>query len=167
MDGVTPWIGVKAYLEDFQVDMHQRDQETIVLGADDNSNRVIRHKPFHAAEVVMKGLDLRAILAIFSEPLKKLIPVNAPPQASNYRTRNDLPEVPLSSSWYDAADFVELGWEASSSPTLHVLPVVSCAHFMYFKRNSALLDLPFENSKFGTEDTHVCLLGKEPSLSFC
>ena len=27
VEGVTPWIGVKGLLRDFQVDMHQRDQD--------------------------------------------------------------------------------------------------------------------------------------------
>lgn len=59
VDGVTPWVGIKAMIEDFQVDMHQRDQEMTVAGITPSSTKVIRRKPFYAAEVVMKNLDLR------------------------------------------------------------------------------------------------------------
>ncbi|KAF9055459.1 hypothetical protein BDZ89DRAFT_1056032 [Hymenopellis radicata] len=164
LNGVTPWVGVKALLDEFQVDMHQRDQETTVQATDESAPKIVRHKPFYAAEVVMKGLDLRAIVATFPEPLKKAIPVNSLPPGSNYRTRNNLTETPLTSTWYDADDFIELDWNPNASPVLFVLPVVSCPHFMFFKRNLALLELPSQSSKFGNEDTHICLLGKEPSV---
>lgn len=146
--------------------MHQRDTETNVLESDGSSGKVVRHKPFYAAEVVMKGLDLRALLAIFEEPLKKLIPLSAESQQEkNYRTRNILTETPLTSTWYDEEDFIELDWTSSAPPVLHILPVVTCPHLTYFKRNSALSENPTHNSKFGIEDTHICLLGKEPGES--
>ncbi|PBK72706.1 hypothetical protein ARMSODRAFT_953107 [Armillaria solidipes] len=163
-DGVTPWIGVKGKIDEFQVDMHQRDQETLVPGLGPHSTKVLRRKPFYAAEVVLKGLDLRAILGIFADPKKQLIPVNAPQNGSNYRTRNDYPTTPIPSAWYDPDDFVETDWSSSLDPTFHVLPVVGCSHFMFFKRNDALVENPSETSKFGNEDSHVCLLGKEPSV---
>ncbi|KAK0468226.1 RNA pol II promoter Fmp27 protein domain-containing protein [Desarmillaria tabescens] len=163
-DGVTPWVGVKGKIDEFQVDMHQRDQETVVPGLGPHSTKVLRRKPFYAAEVVLKGLDLRAILAIFADPKKQLIPVNAPQNGSNYRTRNNYPTTPMPSVWYDPDDFVETDWSSSLDPTFHVLPVVACSHFMFFKRNDALVENPSETSKFGNEDSHVCLLGKEPSV---
>ncbi|KAF8826840.1 hypothetical protein HHX47_DHR5000618 [Lentinula edodes] len=59
IDGVTPWVGVKAMIEDFQVDMHQRDQEMTTTETLSSSSKVNRRKAFYAAEVVMKNLDLR------------------------------------------------------------------------------------------------------------
>ncbi|TFK43439.1 golgi-body localization protein domain-containing protein [Crucibulum laeve] len=164
VDGVTPWVGVKGMIDEFQADMHQRDEEAVVAGPAPNTTKTVRRKPFYAAEVVLRGLDLRAFLATFVEPLKQVAQISAPSQRSNYRKHNDLPNTPLSSVWYDSDDFIEIDWTPQTPPKLHHLPLASCPHFTYFKRNSAAHTKGIQTSKFGLEHSHVCLLGKEPSV---
>ncbi|KAJ3853573.1 golgi-body localization protein domain-containing protein [Lentinula lateritia] len=164
IDGVTPWVGIKAMIEDFQVDMHQRDQEMTATETLSSSSKVNRRKAFYAAEVVMKNLDLRSLVAIFKEPLKQSVGVSVPSQRSSYRAREDLPSIELTSLWHNVDDFVETDWSTSIEPNLHILPVASCPRISYFKKNTALVDNPMECSKFGNEHTHQCLLGKEPSV---
>lgn len=149
-------------IDEFHADMHQRDQETVVPGLIPNTTKVTRRKPFYAAEVVLKGLDLRALLATFDEPIKQSVPVTSPPQRSNYRTCSDLPVTAPSSPWHDPDDFVEMDWSISAAPNLHLLPITLCPHFTYFKRNVADLGDQVGTSKFGMERSHTCLLGKEP-----
>lgn len=162
VDGITPWVGLKGKVDEFQADLHQRDEESIVPGPIPNTTRIVRKKPFYAAEVIMKGIELRAMLAIFSEPMKQNADMTAPPQRSNYRKHTDLPVTLPSSIWYDLDDFVELNWSLPEDlPLLHLLPLAGCPHFTYFKRNEALSGSP-QTSKFGSEHSHICLLGKEP-----
>ncbi|KAJ6598956.1 golgi-body localization protein domain-containing protein [Mycena vulgaris] len=162
-DGVTPWIGVKGAIEEFQVDMHQREEEAIVPGLLPNTTKRARRKPFYAVELVLKGLDLRAMLATFHDPLKKVVAVSASPQRSNYITRTDLPPTPIDSAWNDEDDFIELDWTPPSIPSLHFLPVATCPRFTYFRR--AAPTRPQDDcSKFGLEKTHTCYLDKEPSV---
>jgi hypothetical protein len=159
VDGVTPFIGAKAMIDKFRADMHQRDQESIVSGRFPDAIKVVRHKPFYAAEVVLNGVDLRAMMAIFPEPLKQSVDVTSSGQRSNYRTRKDLPATEPSSSWFDLDDFVETDWLPSVVPTVHLLPALACSHLTYLKRNSS--ENPVVTSKFGDEDSHSCLLGTE------
>ncbi|KAG2013550.1 hypothetical protein CC2G_010449 [Coprinopsis cinerea AmutBmut pab1-1] len=161
-DGVDSWIGVKAMVDEFHVDMHQREEESIVPGPIPGTTRILRRKPFNAAEVVLKGLDMRALVAVFDDPLKKSVPSSAAPHRSNYRKHADLPLTNPSSSWHDINDFIELDWRPQENPLLHLMPVVTCPRFSYFKRISAT-DNRSVVQKFGTEDSHVCLLDKEPS----
>jgi hypothetical protein len=163
VDGVTPFVGVKALVEEFQADMHQRDQEISMPGLTPDSVKVVRRKSVYAAEVVLKGLDLRAILATFLEPLKRSVPVTSPPRRNNYRTQKDLPTLELSSSWIDMDDFIETDWSASVKPTIHLLPIVLCPCITYFNRKGTASVNDIECSKFGAEDTHACILGKEAS----
>ncbi|KAF9485263.1 hypothetical protein BDN70DRAFT_871269 [Pholiota conissans] len=163
VDGVTPWVGLKGKVDELQVDMHQREEESIVPGPVPNTTRILRRKPFYAAEVIMKGLELRALLAIFQEPMKQNIDMTAPSQKSNYRKHTDLPITPPSSIWYDLGDFQELDWSPPDHCTLHLLPLAACPHFTYFKRNETLSG-SHQASKFGSEHSHMCLLGKEPSI---
>lgn len=148
-------------VDEFTVDMHQRDQETKVRGIDPDTIRTARRKPFYAAEVVLKGADLRAVLAIFKEPLKREISIAGPSLTSAYLKNTDLPQTSFTSPWYSIHDFVELDWTSSSEPTLHFLPLATCPRFAYFKRNAAKTGHKRDN-KFGVEPTHYCLLGEEP-----
>ncbi|KAF5390524.1 hypothetical protein D9757_002702 [Collybiopsis confluens] len=164
VDGITPWVGVKAVIEDFQVDMHQRDQEMTVPGISPSSTKVIRRKGFYAAEVVVKNLDLRSLVAIFKEPGKQAVGISASADRSDYRALDDFPPIPLSSFWHDADDFVETDWSTTADPVLHILPVAKCPRISYFKKNTASNDNQTERSKFGNENTHQCFLGTEPSV---
>jgi hypothetical protein len=162
VDGVIPWVGVKGKVDEFQADMHQREEESTVPGPIPNTTRTIRRKPIYAAEVNLKGIDLRALLATFEEPLKRTVGMTAPPQRSNYRRHDNLPAVSSRSLWHDLDDFVELDWTPTNNPILHLLPAASCPHFTYFKQNSALSMNHPQTSKFGSEHSHSCLLGQEP-----
>lgn len=163
VDGVTSWVGVKGMVDDLHVDMHQREEETTVPGPIPGTTRTLKHKPFYAAEVVLKGLDLRALLAIFPDQMKKEVPISAPPQRSNYRQHTGLPNTSPTSPWHDPNDFIELDWCSSSIPALHLLPVAMIPRFAYFKRISSTQTSGLTN-KFGSEDSHICLLDKEPSV---
>ena len=164
-DGVTPYVGVKALINHFQADMHQRDTETCEKTV--GGTKIVHHKPFYAIEAVLKGLDLRAMLGVFSDPLKQAAPADSSPlMSSNYRTRNDLQSSDLNSTWVDMDDFAVDEQEVSSDPDIYLLPAASCPRFTYFKRPDEYdLDGPEQpsaRSKFGSENTHVCFLGKEP-----
>lgn len=162
VDGTTCFVGMKAKVDLLQADLHQRDQETIAPGKIPDSIQVVRHKPFYAAEVIMKNLDVRVLQASFSEPLKQAVHVSLGSEKSQKKPFWSNSEVP--SSWMDDDDFVETDWFPRQQPRVHLLPVLSCPKLTYFKRHSQHTEIQAENSKFGNEDTHVCLLGCEPSV---
>ena len=165
-DGTTTVVGLKAKVSHFQADMHQRDQETIAPGRVPDSIQVVRHKPFYAAEVVLKDVDLRAMLAIFSEPLKQSVLLSTNPDNSNKNQASSSSEIPP--SWLSSDDFVEMDWTpAHSLPEIQLFPVLSCPKVTYLKKNSHVPEIQVENSKFGDEDTHTCLLGSEPCKNLC
>ena len=114
-DGITTIVGLKAKVSHFQTDMHQRDQETIVSGKVAGSIQVVRHKLFYAAEVVLKDsdVDLRAMLAVFSEPLKQLVILPANPDNNNKVHASLNSEIPP--SWLDSNDFIETDWSPVQS----------------------------------------------------
>ncbi|GBE79683.1 predicted protein [Sparassis crispa] len=164
LDGVTPYVGVKAMIDHFQADMHQRDQErslNIPGGV-----QTVHHKVFNAIEVAMRGLELRTVLAIFSEQLKQYVPVDSPPLSSNYRTQTNLTAEDPGSLWLDLDDFDEIDKTPSN---FYLLPTGSCPRFTYFKQvkddDQSTSNESVERSKFGTEQTHVCFLGKEKSVT--
>lgn len=148
----------------FQTDMHQRAQESIIT-APDGTDKTVVHKPFDAVEVVMKDLELRALLAVFDEPLKQCVQLDPTYLESTYRKRADIPTVESDSPWADLDDFTDMEWSPKGDPQLHLLPAASCPRFTYFKQATGILaDNRVENTKFGDENSHVCLLGKEACM---
>ncbi|KAH8830496.1 golgi-body localization protein domain-containing protein [Flagelloscypha sp. PMI_526] len=164
-ESLTPWVGVKAHIGLLQVDMHQRDQEHTIPARLPGTTNVVHKKPFYAAELVMQDLDLRVLLAFFTEEIKATIPIKSAgaPFRKAYRDHSGLPKLSIpSSKWYDADDFIDMDWSCSKHPVVHLLPVTTCPRFTYFKKNLANLSVEGERSKFGKEDSHRCLLGEEP-----
>ena len=165
VDGVTPFVGVKAMAHHFQADMHQRATESTTI-APDGTHRKVVHKPFDAVEVVMKELDLRALLAVFDTPLKQAVQLEPTNLESTYRKRANMPMEAPDSPWIDLDDFADIGWSSTDTPRVHLLPTVACPRFTYFKQTTACVtDTKVESTKFGKENSHVCLLGKESCMS--
>jgi hypothetical protein len=176
--GITPCVGIKAVVETFQADLHQRDEIEIIKNEVTGDSKKKTHKPFYAAEVVAKGLDLRAMLARFREPEKP--GVDLPPLPSgefetSSSARPPLPpssKEPMHSRWVDLDDFVETDWTPNdSNPALWLFTVASCPRITYFKKperpisndiRHTTCSIPEESlSPFGNENTHKCLMGTE------
>ncbi|KZT20386.1 hypothetical protein NEOLEDRAFT_1122781 [Neolentinus lepideus HHB14362 ss-1] len=164
-DGVTSFVGMKALIKHLHADMHQREQEMLLRTIGSDTPKVTRRKPFYAAEVVMKDLDLRAIFATFKEPLKQSVPMEKSHNGSKFQVHDKtMPDTP--SAWTDDNDYVETDWISSGTPTVHLFPTASCPRFTYFKSASKATHPSYASrSKFGYEDTHTCFLGKESSVS--
>lgn len=161
---------VKAFIEHFQADMHQREEETSIKQQEAVEPKVIRHKPFSAIDVVITGIDLRALFAVFPEPEKKSFPLKGS-LPSMTRFWECLDPTPLSSSWVDIDDFMEVDWLPNDKPSLYLHEAAHCPRFVYLKRTprtGTSQDGYYagrSQTKFGDEATHVCLMGKEPSWS--
>ena len=67
--GITTCIGIKALINSFQADLHQREQETTVVTGIPPNTKTTRHKAFYSAEVNLCELNLRALRAQFEDPL--------------------------------------------------------------------------------------------------
>jgi hypothetical protein len=166
-DGLTPAVGLKGHIAHFQADLHQREEESTVPGLRPGTFRLLRRKPFHTAEVVMRDVELRTMLATFSDPLKQTVALelDALSRSNNYRSYSNLPPVGNSDSrWVDWDDFIDVGWAPSKDQAhkIHLLPTMACPRFTYFKHaHGAENRVHTKISKFGDEDTHVCNLGKE------
>jgi hypothetical protein len=176
--GITPCVGIKAVVETFQADLHQRDQVESIKNEVTGHSQTKTHKPFYAAEVVAKGLDLRAMFARFSEPEKPVVdlpPLPSGESESSSSARPPMPESskePISSRWVDLDDFVETDWTPNDQePGIWLFTAASCPRITYFKKpeRPTVKDVAHTTcshqgavtSQFGNEDTHVCLMGTE------
>ena len=165
-DGVTRFVGTKALIDHFHADIHQRDEESSQFNPSLGTSEVVRNKSLHNAEVVLRGLHLRAMLATFQDPVKNLVLPDQPEEGtSSNKFRSNLPATNPDSIWFDEDDFVELDWASRDTPVVNLLHAAECPHFVYTKcpveKQNAKVHKRTVFSKFGNEDTHTCYLGKE------
>ncbi|KAH7344029.1 golgi-body localization protein domain-containing protein [Rhizoctonia solani] len=178
--GITPCVGIKAVIETFQADLHQRDEIELIKNEVTGESKKKVHKPFYAAEVVAKGLDLRAMCAQFREPEKPAVDLPPLPSGEFETSSSARPLMPASSKepmhsrWVDLDDFVETDWTPEDeTPALWLFTVASCPRITYFKKpdSSITHDMAHTTcstpekgqSEFGNENTHICLMGTEES----
>lgn len=178
--GVTPFVGFKAVVESFQADLHQRDQMESIRDENTGLVKTKTHKPFSAAEVLAKGLDLRAMLAHFIEPEKPSVDLPPLPNSDFDASSSTRPPMPdsskeeLSSRWVDMDDFVEVDWSPNDEePDIWLFTAAQCPHIMYFKKpddaqatdgvHTSCSGVENMVSRFGDEDTHICVMKTELS----
>lgn len=172
MDGVTNFVGLKALVSSFEADMHQREQEGTIPDVARLTLKKIRHKPFYAAEVKLTGLQVQAILATFQDNMKCAINMGEQQKENRFYNAESVAFDASQKHWVDMDDFDDVDWTpADDNPSLHMFSIGSCPRFSYFRRSSGNVQQTLsdstaptivERSRFGDEDTHVCLMDKEP-----
>ena len=170
-DGITRFVGMKALIDHFHADLHQRDEESTQFNPSLGTSEVVRHKSLHNVEAVLRGLHLRAMLGTFQDPVKQVVLPDPPEEeTSSKKFRSNLPTASPDSIWFDEDDFVELDWASRDTPVVNLLRAAECPHFVYTKcpveNQNAKVHQRTVFSKFGNENTHNCYLGKEPCKVF-
>ncbi|KAK0563331.1 Protein SABRE [Tilletia horrida] len=134
--GATTLVGVKARLDSFRADLHQRQEETVKDRPELGKKLKVFHKPFNEAEVDCAGIDLRTVWARFSDPERQLlddVDFDAEEDADDFPDTNTSEEDWL---WYDIADFAELDWQppAKLDPEISITQTMVCPRFHYYRK---------------------------------
>lgn len=166
--------GLKAKIDKFFVDMHQRRKRV------DSSSGKRWKMGLNIAEMDVVSTDLRVLTAIFREKdhkqdlAKKLgVPVSPESSITNESGDSLRPDSSISGahfdlgdadySWVDSDDYTEIGEVEPNrdSPRITVLPLMYTPRWAYFRQTD-----PDEHDAngmmpFGNEPSHNCLIGKE------
>lgn len=160
-EGSTTCVGIKIQTEALQADLHQREQSISEYDPKSQRTKTTVHKRFHSAEVVLKSSELRAVRSLFLEPQKALFSTSTAYDEPDAPGLPDCDAEPQESEWLDFDDFTEMDWALSDvQPRIWLIPCGFVPRFTYLKR-VPLSGPNSETSKFGNEDTHNCLQGRE------
>lgn len=174
--GKVDITGIKARIDSFTLDLHQRKEERVVTNKLLETERKSQHMAIYRGQVDMKNTDLRAVTAIFeldsSEETHrenpKRDPLN-PAQNTNgvHAGQNgefDVPEEDI--SWIDLDDFVELDTILPEiSPVCQIIPLAYAPRFIYDRdtthkegsqNENKLNNVAIPGQRFGFEKTHDC-----------
>lgn len=179
--GKSQYLGVKAHIGRAKVDAHQRLQERMVGHEKLNRVQVVPHKPFYSVDAILDDLVIKGVVAEFVEvhvaPNKattEATGVKPPPKLTRV---SDLPED--QKFWYDFGDYIDADRKPIDlNPGFEAIDFAECPHASFGMRTKAKEvstdddDLTYrrqspdvETTKFGTEPTHVCYLGKAPTVA--
>lgn len=156
---VVAATGLKAKLDSFLLDIHQRREETLL-------NPRSTGMKINQAECDFHSADIRAVSAIIGgvtmEDLVKQ--AHEPPQnlGENIRVAGDMSQFTIpdgDTSWIDMDDFVELDWVLPSdkTPVTKIMPLAFTPRFTYFRQTDHSDD-SWNPSPFGHEPSHTCIM---------
>ena len=155
-------------VESFKADLHQREEEVTTIDPVTRIAKKTMHKPFNIAEVVITNLEMRAVSALFADPRKALVPLfQAQDQGETIQPSTYFATErchPLLDKWVDFDDFVETDWiPTDPNPRLWMFKAAVCPSFTFFRSSRSPHGqrdegADVESTKFGDEDTHLCLL---------
>lgn len=179
-------LGVKGRIESFNVDLHQREQEERTRDKDSGEIKIRLHKAFHRAEVDCKNTDLRVISARFQCESGAASDSESEEAEFDFLDMDAAEPVdPEDTNWIDTDDFIDLySILGDLQPNVHLLSCLKTPRLTYSRYSQhdtlytplsddeSAMDKPGMSdgsptdsaasegplSKFGTEETHTCLL---------
>lgn len=159
-------VGIRAKVDDFVVDLHQRKEPRIEVHEGLSRNKKIMKMNFNVGEVHLSGIDLRTVFASFQQNFY----VQNEPLAKKPKIKvfdNDL-------QWFDIEDYEEayVPSLAAKDRTVDIYPLMFSKRFSYLRNTEkrghdeekALKEASFDMT-LGTEDTHDCTLTSMNILS--
>lgn len=148
-DDILECNGLRAKVENFLVDLHQRKEERVDVHDDLSRHKKIMKMAFNLGEVVLSQIDLRSIHVKFHRDL--------------YRPNGDEKEQPKLKfkvydrdyRWYDPRDYDEAFAPPSGTVKLvEILPFLFSNKFSYIRDTTDVGG----NNGWGAEKTHDCKL---------
>ncbi|KAJ1023449.1 hypothetical protein NDA16_003066 [Ustilago loliicola] len=137
--GLRTHVGIKARIDSFSLDMHQRQQETVKDRPELGGPRIVFHKPFYEAEVKAETIDLKTIAARCREDNE--MPATQEDHDLGENIFDDLfaEDIVISDDdlvWIDMNDLVELDAQPikDPSPKIRMFPAMVCPQFHYYRK---------------------------------
>lgn len=168
--------GLKARLDSFMFDLHQRreDFRTLVQapeGQEDSKQNQTTGMRINQVQLDLIRTDVRAVSASISGTTSEDID-NATEEdmvSCNQESLSaDLSKFTIPDNdwgWVDMDDFIELGWILPSNqhPETQILPLAFAPRFTYFRQTDHATNISGDvnrKSAFGNEPTHHCVMSQ-------
>lgn len=143
-------IGVRAKMDSFNVDLHQRKEPRIQVHEGLSRKTRIQKMNFNIGEVHLSGIDLRVIQASFKQDLYSNAETS---EESKYNIFDN------DKQWFDIQDYEEAFVPSLRSCARDILisPLMFSKRFSYL-RNTGDISGDYVDQVLGNEDTHQCNL---------
>jgi hypothetical protein len=174
--GVVSATGLKARLDSFMFDLHQRreDFRTLVQapeGQEDSKQNHTTGMRINQVQLDLIRTDVRAVSASIAGTGGEDIDNATEEDMACYNQESltaDLSKFTIPDNdwgWVDMDDFIELGWILPSNrhPDTQILPLAFAPRFTYFRQTDHFDNISGDvnrRSAFGNEPTHHCVMSQ-------
>jgi RNA pol II promoter Fmp27 protein domain len=136
------YLGLKARVERFTFDIHQRQEETLLQRKGLAETKKVLHKPINEAEVDLIDFQLRVAGAEMQDSLETLSSEEDWEQIQSSLEnflQKGATDLDNDESWWDANDFIELGLNIGTNPEtrsarVRTAPVLDCPRVNYYRK---------------------------------
>jgi hypothetical protein len=181
--GKTQSLGVKARFGHFRADIHQRKEEKQQSNKKLKRDKIVSHKAFYAADLILEDIEVKGIRAEFHELPSHLARRSS--DDSNIPSDHDADREspieytraselgPADMAWFNLYDFIDADKRPfDHDPKIELVNVADCPEVFYSLRKK-VRTAPLQEgqtselgmSKFGDEKTHICYLGESKSVA--
>ncbi|RYO06716.1 UPF0648 protein [Alternaria tenuissima] len=172
--GVVSATGLKARLDSFMFDLHQRREEFRTLvqapeGQQNSRQNKTTGMRINQVQLDLIRTDIRAVSASISGTGSEDVDNATADDLASYNqeyltadlSKFTIPDNDL--GWVDMDDFIELGWILPSRrhPETQILPLAFAPRFTYFRQTDHSNNISGDKhrkSAFGNEPTHHCVI---------
>lgn len=174
--GVVSATGLKARVDSFMFDLHQRreDFRTLVQapeGQEDSKQNQTSGMRINQVQLDLIKTDVRAVSASISGTDPEDVDNATEADMASYNQESltaDLSKFTIPDNdwgWVDMDDFIELGWILPSNrhPETQILPLAFAPRFTYFRQTDHANNISGDanrRSAFGNEPTHHCVMSQ-------
>lgn len=146
-------IGLRAKIDDFLVDLHQRKEQVIDVDEDLSQRNKVMKMLFNIGEVVLTKIDLRTLHAVFN---REVYTSNSGGVAKHLSSKGKMKIFDKDGRWYDYRDYLEAFVPSSGTilKSVEIEPLLFSDKFSYI-RNSNDGKVKCD---WGNEETHKCML---------
>lgn len=181
--GKVELTGIKARIDSFTLDLHQRKEERVVTNKLLETERKSQHMAIYRGQVDLRVTDLRALTATFitdqSESLHAENTTKNPmnpaevPRAAFAAEMGDFDVPKEDQLWIDLDDFTELDTVLPEVwPKCRIIPLAYAPKFLYDRDTTHLedsavssqdetKDVKILGQRFGFEETHICSMAPQ------
>lgn len=146
-------IGLRAKVDDFMVDLHQRKEPATLYHEELSKNEKVMKMNFDLGEVVLSGIDLRVMHVSFLQNLYTQSHSNSGDAKSTYNIYDN------DHRWFDIMDFQEAFLTSIKDcvRTVDIYPLMYLQRFFYERDTHG--GKSEDETAFGKEVIHKCNLG--------
>ena len=172
--GIVSATGLKARLDSFMFDLHQRREEFRTLvqaprNQEDSGQNQTTGIRINQVQLDLIRPDVRAVSASIpgtdSDDVDDAMAEDIASYNQEY-LKADLSKFTIPDNdwgWIDMDDFIELGWILPSNrhPETHILPLAFAPRFTYFRQTDHADNISGDKNRtsaFGNEATHHCVM---------
>lgn len=150
------FLGMRAKVSEFLVDLHQRKEERVDVHEDLSRHKKVMKMNFNKAEVALTHIDLRMMYAEFDKDIYEKVDTHEKASKKQNTQKCKYKVFDQDYQWFDDQDYIEAFAPSTGGERIRMesLPFMYSEKFAFIRQTNCP-----DKIDWGDEHTHGCMLG--------